>query len=135
MTGSIPTGSEGGWLFKGHCKTQYAAEHGWPHFLRCHKSVISILDFCKQLGMAAEVMDEGGFGETRSEERLLAVLQKYDGLVASVAGALKDAADENGRSVESPIFERTNFEHLEAAGRNQFKDQLAQLAGERLGRF
>ena len=135
IAGSLPTGFEGGWLFKGHCKTQYAAEHGWPHFLRCHKAVVEMLDFCRQLGLEVQVTDESGFWDTRSEEQVRATLQRYDGLVAAVAGVLKDAAEENGSSVKSPMFDRADFEHLEAMGQRQFKDQLAQLASERLDRF
>ena len=133
--GFAPTGYTGGWLFQGHCKTQYAAEHGWPHFLRCHKTVVSLLDFWRQLGATVEVTDEGNFYESRSDEKLRAVLEKYDGLVAAVAGVLKDAAHENGKSVESPIFERADFEHLEAAGQREFKEQLSQLSRTRLGRL
>lgn len=124
----LPTGYTGGWMFQGSCKTQFAAEHGWEHFLRCHKSVIQILDFWRELGVAVEVVDEGDFWETRSEEKLRAALNKYDGLVAAVAGVLKDA----GNSVESPIFERKDFERLEAAGSQEFKDQLSQLAANNL---
>ena len=122
---SLPTGYAGGWQFQGHCKTQYAAEHGWEHFLRCHKAVIQVLDFWRELGATAEVTDEGAFWESRSEEKLRAALKKYDGLVAAVAGVLKDA----GKSVESPIFERKDFERLEAAGEQEFKEQLKQLSG------
>ncbi len=86
----LPTGYTGGWLFQGHCKTQFAAEHGWPHFLRCHKAVVDILDFWRQVGVMVEVTDEGGFWESRSEEKLRAVLEKYDGLVAAVAGLFKN---------------------------------------------
>jgi len=120
----LATGFAGGWQFQGHCKTQFAAEHGWEHFLHCHRAVIQILDFWKQLGVAVEVMDEGGFWESRSEERLRATLQKYDGLVAAVAGVLKDT----GKSVESAIFRRKDFERLEAGGQEEFKQQLSQLS-------
>jgi hypothetical protein len=125
---SLATGYAGGWQFQSHCKTQFAAEHGWEHFLRCHKAVVDILDFWRQLGVTVEVTDEGGYWETHSEEKLRAALKKYDGLVAAVAGVLKDA----GKTVESPIFERIDFERLEAAGQQEFKEQLKQLASERI---
>src|SRR3989442_9734648 len=116
------TGFEDGWLLKGCCKTQYACEHGWPHFLRCHKTIVSILDFWRQLGVEVEAQDEGGYRETRSEKKLRAAVDRYDGLVAAFAGAFKDAADENGKShsVESPIFARRDFERLEAEGWREF---------------
>jgi hypothetical protein len=124
----LPTGYTGGWLFQGHCKTQYAAEHGWEHFLRCHKTVVNLLEYCQQIGLRVEVTDEGGYWETRSEEKLRATLEKYDDLVAAVAGVLKDG----GQSVESPIFERKNFERLEAKGQQEFKAQLSQLAASKV---
>src|SRR6266481_4640241 len=37
--GSVATGFDGGWLLKGSCKTQYAGEHGWVHFLKCHRQI------------------------------------------------------------------------------------------------
>jgi hypothetical protein len=49
---SVPTGYTRGWLLRARCKTQYAGEHGCEHFLRCHKLVISLLDFWRELGVA-----------------------------------------------------------------------------------
>lgn len=128
-SGFVATDYKGGWLFKGHCKTQYAGEHGWEHFLRCHKMIVSILDFWRQLGVTVHVSDEGEYWETRSEETLRARLNSYDGLIAAVAGAFKDAADGSGKahSVESPIFARSDFERLEAEGWREFGKQLSQL--------
>lgn len=120
--GEVSTGYEDGWLLKSFCKTQYAGEHGWEHFLICHKRVVSLLDFWRQLGVAVEVLDEGGYWETRDEKKLRASWECYDGLVAAVAGILKDAADVSGsgNSIESPIFARNDFERLEAEGRREF---------------
>lgn len=127
--GSIATGFEGGWLLKGFCKTQYAGEHGWEHFLKCHRQIISLLDFWRQLGVAVEVTDEGEYWQTRSEEELRNKLQQYDGLVAGVGGMLKDASPDTGRglSVVSPIFECSQFERLEHEGRQEFGKQISQL--------
>jgi hypothetical protein len=130
--GSIATGFEGGWLLKGHCKTQYAGEHGWEHFLKCHRQIISLLDFWRQLGVMVEVTDEGEYWQTRSEEKLRTKLRQYDGLVAAVGGMLKDASadDGNGLSVESPIFDYVHFERLEHEGRREFGSQIEQLQGK-----
>ena len=127
--GSIATGFEGGWLLKGFCKTQYAGEHGWQHFLKCHKQIISLLDFWRQLGVSVEVTDEGEYWETRSEEKLRSKLRQYGGLVAAVGGMLKDASADNGNglSIGSPIFDYANFERLEHEGRLEFGAQIAQL--------
>ena len=126
-TGKVPTGYEDGWLLKGFCKTQYAGEHGWEHFLKCHRQIISLLDFWRELGVTMEVSDEGGYWETRDEKKLRSRLERYDGLVAAVAGVFKDAADDSGggHSIESPIFARKDFERLEAEGRREFARQLS----------
>ena len=127
--GSVRTDYTGGWLFKGSCKTQYASEHGWEHFLRCHKMILSILNFWRQMGVTVEVSDEGGYWETKSEQKLRATLESYNGLIAAVAGAFKDASDTSGKggSVESPIFAHGEFERLEAQGWQDFGKQLSQL--------
>ena len=69
-TGWVSTGYRRGWLFRGSCKTQYASEHGWEHFLRCHKTILSLLKFWRQMGVAVEVNDEGGFWKTGSGEKV-----------------------------------------------------------------
>ena len=35
------------------------------NFLRCHVSIIAILDFAKQIGFEVKVNNEGGFWEKR----------------------------------------------------------------------
>lgn len=131
QTAWTSTGYRQGWLFKGSCKTQYASEHGWEHFFRCHKTILSILKFWRQMGVHVEVNDEGGYWNTRSEKKLRAALESYNGLIAAVAGAFKDASDTSGRgySVESPIFVRSDFERLEAQGWQEFGKQLSQMPG------
>jgi hypothetical protein len=128
--GWVATEYRRGWLFKGACKTQYAAEHGWEHFLRCHKTILSILKFWQQLGVTVKVSDEGEYWKTRSETKLRDILGRYDGLMAVVAGAFKDAADETGTgcSVKSPILARKDFEKLEAEGWQEFGRQVSELS-------
>jgi hypothetical protein len=123
----ISTGAGSGWEFNNYCKTQYASEHGWEHFLRCHKMILSILKFWRQMGVAVEVNDEGEYWETGSEKKLRDTLQGYNGLVAVLAGAFKDAGEASGKgySVESPIFARSDFEQLEAQGWQEFGKQLS----------
>jgi hypothetical protein len=127
--GWVKTEYRRGWLFKGACKTQYAAEHGWEHFLRCHKTILSILKFWRQLGVTVKVSDEGGYWRTRSEKGLREILNQYDGLMAVVAGAFKDAMKErpSNHSVEAPILARKDFERLEAEGWRAFGQQVSQL--------
>jgi len=126
----VSTGAGSGWIFNNYCKTQYASEHGWEHFVRCHKIILSILKFWRQMGVTVEVSDEGGYWETGSEEKLRAALESYNGLIAAVAGAFKDASDASGKggSVESPIFARGDFERLEAQGWQEFGKRLSQLS-------
>ena len=54
------------WKLTGDWKTQYAAQHGWEHFLMCHRRVISLLDLWRDFGVDVKVTDEGGFWESRS---------------------------------------------------------------------
>jgi len=124
----VYTGAGSGWVLKGYCKTQYAHEHGWEHFLRCHKTIVSILDFWRQLGATVEVSDEGEYWETRSEAKLRSTLDRYDGFMAAVAGMVKDVADETGTglAVEAPIFARKDFEKLEAEGCQKLGRQLSE---------
>lgn len=122
----VPTGAGSGWDFKGYCTTQYAAEHGWEHFLRCHKIILSILKFWRQLGVTVEVNDEGEYWQTRSETKLRDILGRYDRLIAVVAGAFKDATEANRRfTVEAPILARRDFERLEAEGWREFGSRIA----------
>ena len=97
--------------------------------MRCHRTILSILKFWRQLGVTVKVSDEGEYWQTRSETKLRDILSRYDGLMAVVAGAFKDAADETstGYSVESPILARKDFEKLEAEGWREFGRQLPQL--------
>jgi hypothetical protein len=127
--GWVKTQYRRGWLFQGACKTQYAAEHGWDHFLRCHKTIVSLLKFWRQLGVTVKVSDEGEYWTTRSEKKLRDILNRYDGLMAVVAGAFKDAAGETGtgQAVEAPILARSDFERLEAEGWQEFGRHPASL--------
>jgi hypothetical protein len=124
--GWVRTEYRRGWLFRGACKTQYAAELGWEHFLRCHQQVLGLLRFWRQLGVRVKVRDEGDYWRYRSERRLRETLRLYDRLVAVVAGACKDAAEQAGKGfqVESLTLARTDFERLEAEGRRALSEPL-----------
>ena len=90
---TIPTGIKG-WSWSSFCKTQYASDPSWggvPHFLRCHLSVIKMLDHAKQLGVLASVSDEGGFWEERNVEALAKQVGEWNEKIAGLAGQLKDA--------------------------------------------
>jgi hypothetical protein len=127
----ILTGFKGGWRFQGACKTQYAGEHGWEHFLKCHRMVISLLDFWRGLGVRVKVSDEGDFWKTRSVGKLRNQFDRYNGLMAAMGGMFKDSG--NSLTVESPIFDYKNFERLEHEGWQEFGERIERMR-EKLGR-
>ncbi len=112
------------WKLTGACKTQYAAQHGWEHFLLCHRRVISLLDLWRDFGVDVKVLDEGEFWETRSVERLRERLGTYDRLVAAIAGSLKDSLGKGPKGVQAEIFNDARFERLEAEGRAEFAAKI-----------
>jgi hypothetical protein len=115
-----------GWRLGAFCKTHYAGLHGWEHFLRCHTAAVDLLAALRPLGVRVTLNDEGGYWPGRRTDVLRRNLEHLDGLVAALAGALKDAADETaGPRVQAPIFAHPNFERLEAAGAAAAGPQLA----------
>ena len=112
------------WNLTCACKTQYAAQHGWEHFLMCHRRVIGLLDLWRDFGVDVKVTDEGEFWETRSMERLCERLGTYDQLVAGMAGALKDSFGKGPKGVQAEIFNDARFERLEAKGRAEFAAKI-----------
>jgi hypothetical protein len=130
---ALPTWLGRGWRFSGACKTQYASLHG---FLRCHTVVIDLLAHCRSRDVRVKIHDEGGYWPRRSLTTLQRKLDEMNGLVAATAGALKDAAEEQGKpgSVESPIFQHAKFEHLEAESTSRHGEKLRQaVAAVRAG--
>lgn len=101
-----------GWRWSSFCKTQYANQHGVNHFYRCHLSVVAMLDYFKSLGLVENVSDEGGYYDQRDLGALRTELEKYDALIAAMAGSLIDNFD----TVEAQILSRPDFEHLEMKG-------------------
>jgi hypothetical protein len=105
-----------GWHLHGACKTQYASQHGWEHFHRCHTTAITLVRRWAALGARVRIVDEGGWWPRRSATTLRQKLDEMNGLVAAFAGAMKDATDEGGPSIRASIFAHPRFEHLEAEG-------------------
>lgn len=114
-----------GWGYASFCKTQYASLHGMEHFLKCHRAVIDLLLIWERLGVKVTITDEGNYWPGRNEKKLLAEVGQMNRLVAAFGGALKDATDEDGPSVESPIFQHGQFELLEAQGLTQFSPKIS----------
>ena len=114
-----------GWRWTSFCKTQYASDPkagGVENFLRCHLSVIKVLDFIKQTGLVTvEVRDEGDYWEKRNVAALAKEVGEWNELVAGVVSEFRMEAE--GKNIEAPITGFPSFEHLEAKGR----DRLAEL--------
>jgi hypothetical protein len=123
-----PTNISSEWQFSWFCKTQFAGKYGPAHFIRCHKSVISLFDFCRKAGLDVTVRDEAGYWEQRDEGELIKTVRKNEALLAAFGGLLKDMTDSpRGRRVKSPIFDYANFEHLEHEGWERFGKFFAPL--------
>ena len=104
------------WCWRSFCKTEYAsspAAGGVQNFLRCHVSVIRMLDHAKEIGILASVGDEGGFWEKRDVETLAKEVGEWNQGMAAMVGQLKDLF---GGGFDAPITKFPNFEHLEAEG-------------------
>jgi hypothetical protein len=114
-----------GWRWSGFCKTQYASDPkagGVENFLRCHLSVVKMLDFIKQTGLVTvEVKDEGDYWKKRSLEALAKEVGEWNELVAGVVSDFRSVAE--GKTIDAPITGFPNFEHLEAKG----LERLAEL--------
>jgi len=85
------------------------------HFLRCHLSVVRLLDRARELDLLAEVSDEGGYWQDRDVRKLAEQVGEWNAMIAAVAGGIKDALDDPSQ-VQAPIAGYPNFEHLEAQG-------------------
>jgi len=118
----------GGWRYSGFCKTEYASRLGWENFRRCHLGVIDLALIWQKLGCEITIKDEGNYWPTRDKTKLRASILEMDQFVAALGGALKDASDEGGPSVESPIFAHGQFELLEAQGLSRHAAKVAQAA-------
>jgi len=121
---------ERGWRWSSFCKTQYASNPqcgGVANFLRCHLTVIAMLDRAKQLGCLEEVSDEGGFWEKRDLPALVREIGSWNEMIAAFGGKLKDLVGNGPPNLEAPIAQFPNFEQLEAAGQDKLPPELHKL--------
>ena len=144
-TRKVPT-TLAGWYWRSFCKTQYASDPtcgGIPNFLRCHISVITLLDRMAKLpGLKVTVDDEGKYGpSTYSDDwkeaydagrkptyrrhkgkynpaSLAQEVGEWNTMIAGMAGPLSDALAAKGIQLEAPIKDFADFERLEFKGRN-----------------
>ena len=67
--------------------THYASmdEYGGIHnFVRCHKSIVALLDFADKLGVLKSVYDLGGYWETRDVHFLAGSIAAWDRKIDSL---------------------------------------------------
>jgi len=100
------------WHWAAACKTQYASIVSADHFVRCHTSIVALLDEAVKLGFTVNVNDEGGYWESRDADQLLERVDHMNRLVAALAGAVHDRIGDAHR-VDGPIFQHPDFERLE----------------------
>jgi hypothetical protein len=116
----VRTGLPSGWRWSSFCKTQYASNPdlgGMQSFLRCHLSVIRLLDHSRDLNMLHEVSDEGGYWEKRDVKALVEEVSEWNAMIAGFVGHMGDLLGTDRREAVSEITKYPNFEHLEAEGR------------------
>jgi hypothetical protein len=134
-----------GWHWGSFCKTQYASNSecgGIPNFLRCHISVITLLDRMAKLpGLKVTVDYEGKYGPSRYSDdwkeaheagrkptyrrhkglynpaALANEVGEWNTMIAGITGVLNDALA-GGVELEAPIKKFPDFERLEFKGRN-----------------
>ena len=119
--GTLSTGVCG-WRWHSFCKTQYASNQnagGIANFVRCHFTVIRLLDVAKDIGILDEVKDEGKFWENREVKALVETVGQWNRHIAGIVGQFKDHF---GGQTIAPITDYPNFEHLEAEGRKEEED-------------
>lgn len=115
---TLSTRMGSGWHWSSFCKTQYASNLNAAHCLRSHIMIVKMLDKAKELGFVADCSDEGGYWENRNVAQLAETIGEWNTLLAGTVGELKDLLDGQGLSIQAPITERGDFEHLEAKARN-----------------
>jgi hypothetical protein len=104
------------WWWHQCCKTQYASVVSDEHLLRCHGSLVAILDGAERAGFEVVVRDETGYWESRDPTQLFEAVARMNQLVARFAGTFTDAVRDAGgdsRQVRGEIFEHPDFERLE----------------------
>lgn len=105
------------WHWHTVCKTQYASNLGDDHLIRCHTSLVALLDNAPDLGFEVTVRDETKYWQTRDTNVLIAEVAEMNRIVAGIAGAFYDAA--GGRvHVDGAIFKHPEFEELETRQRD-----------------
>jgi hypothetical protein len=104
------------WWWHLCCKTQYASVLGNDHLIRCHGSLVALLDAAAALGFDIVVRDETGYWNSRDPKQLAEAVAEMNRVVAHFAGKFTDAMRDAGgdsRKVGGAIFKHPDFERLE----------------------
>lgn len=106
------------WRWQACCKTQYASAVSDDHLVRCHTSLVKLLDAARDSGVAAEVHDETGYWTSRDPQLLIEKVYEMNRIIARFAGKLTDAlrdseAGHEGFKTGGAIFGHPDFERLE----------------------
>ncbi|NJM76595.1 MAG: hypothetical protein HC852_13440 [Acaryochloridaceae cyanobacterium RU_4_10] len=122
---AIPEQCEADWSWFSYCKTQYSSNPeygGLENFLTCHLKMVHTIDAIAKLGIGCEVIDNGGYWESRDLEVLSKAIGQNNLFMAAVMGGLKDRLEDKiGGILQAPIIQYPNFEHLEAEGQSHLK--------------
>ncbi len=122
----IETGLAGQYTWAQACKTQYAGlqQHGGvDNFLQAHQSLVTLLDRIAKLPVTLQVSDDSGYWEHRDEAQLRKQLASWNGLVAALAGQMKDQlGTDPDTGIQAPILTAPDFEHLEAKGLTEWSE-------------
>ncbi len=106
------------WHWQSFCKTQYASnpsDGGIENFLKCHLSIVRLLDRARELAVLSEVHDASGFWDDRNLPKLVETIGQWNRHIAGFVGRFKDQL---GHDFVAPITDYRNFEHLEADDQN-----------------
>ncbi len=113
-----PSGCSRGWRWKGGCTTQYASETGIENFVTTHKRMVALAEFAKAQGVVTEIRDDTQYAEHHDEDKLIECLRSWNGVMAALAGAMKDSAQGTANCTEFAIQKFKNFERMEAIRRD-----------------
>jgi len=133
----FPTRRRGYYSWQSFCKTQYAGNPqygGEANFLKAHLSLIELLDQFRARGLRVRCLDDSEYYKHRDVNRLLKTLGKWNGLIAGFAGQLGDLLKAEGLTMEAPIKDRPDFEHLEAKGVHLIKKMAENQRGRKKNR-
>jgi hypothetical protein len=89
----VQTGLGSGWHWSSFCKTQYANNPSYgdtENFLKCHLSVVRLLDHAAELGVLHEVSDEGGYWQGRDARARVETVTAWNQMIAGFVGGMKD---------------------------------------------